>query len=98
VVALGSGNMQQMSQESVTQSVRCCGPVVPTLPHRTSFLLFGPLKQHLGGRQFHNNEELGMAACEWLRRQEHDFFRDGIFKLVPSWDKCVSVLGGYVEK
>jgi hypothetical protein len=55
-------------------------------------------QQHLGGRRFHNNEEVEMAVGERLRMQEPDFYRDGIFKLVPRWDKCISVLGDYVEK
>jgi hypothetical protein len=55
-------------------------------------------QQHLGGRRFHNNEEVEMAVGEWFRMQEPDFYRDGIFKLVPRWDKCTNVLGDYVEK
>jgi hypothetical protein len=27
-----------------------------------------------------------------------DFYIDGIFELVPRWDKCISVLGDYAEK
>jgi hypothetical protein len=26
------------------------------------------------------------------------FQHNRIFKLVPSWDKCINMLGGYVEK
>jgi hypothetical protein len=48
--------------------------------------------QHLGCRRFHNNEKVKMSIGEWLRMQEPDFYWDGIFKLVPGWDKCVSVL------
>jgi hypothetical protein len=55
-------------------------------------------QQQLGGRRFHNNEEVEMAVGEWLRMQEPDFYRDGIFKLVPRWDKCINVLRDYVEK
>jgi hypothetical protein len=62
------------------------------------FHLFGPLKQHLGGRLFHNNEEVEIAVDEWLRMQKPNFYRDGIFKLVPRWDKCINVLGDYIEK
>jgi hypothetical protein len=29
-------------------------------------LLFGPLNKHLKGHQFHSNEEVDMAVCEWL--------------------------------
>jgi hypothetical protein len=57
-----------------------------------------PLKQHSGGRRFHSNEEVQMAVREWLRVQEPDFYSDGVFKLVPRWDKCISVLGDHVNK
>jgi hypothetical protein len=59
--------------------------------------LFGPLKQHLGGRRFHNNEEVEMAVCQWLQKQEPDFNRDEIFKRLPRSDKFISILGDYVE-
>jgi hypothetical protein len=44
-----------------------------------------------------------MKKCNWLfvsglGMQEHDLYRNGIFKLVPRWDKCNNVLGDYVEK
>jgi hypothetical protein len=74
-----------------------CPPYSPDLA-LLDFHLFGPLKQHLGGRRFHNNEEVEMAVREWLWMQEHDLYRNGIFKLVPRWDKCINVLGDYVEK
>jgi hypothetical protein len=38
------------------------------------------------------------AVGEWVRMQEPDFYREGIFKLVPRWDKCISVLVEYVER
>jgi hypothetical protein len=47
----------------------------------------------LEGRRFHGNEEVEMAVREWLRMQEHYFFRVGTFKLVPRSDKCISLLG-----
>jgi hypothetical protein len=39
-----------------------------------------------------------MAVREWLQIQKPDFFRAGIFKLVPRWGKCIHVLGDCVEK
>ena len=39
-----------------------------------------------------------MAVREQLRMQKPNFYRDGIFKLVPRWDKHISVLGDYAEK
>jgi hypothetical protein len=52
----------------------------------------------LACRRFYSNEEAEMAVSEWLRMQEPDFYRDGLFKFVPRWDKRSDVLGDYVEK
>ena len=35
---------------------------------------------------------------QWIEQQSSLFFAAGIEKLVPRWDKCLNVLGGYVEK
>ena len=35
---------------------------------------------------------------QWIEQQPNSFFAAGIEKLVPRWDKCLAVLGGYVEK
>jgi hypothetical protein len=38
------------------------------------------MEQHrVGYRRFHSNEEVEMAVREWMRMQEPDFYRDGIF-------------------
>jgi hypothetical protein len=39
-----------------------------------------------------------IAASEWLGMRHPDLDIDGIFKIVPRWDKHISVLGDYVEK
>jgi hypothetical protein len=54
--------------------------------------------QQLGGRRFHNNQEVEMAVGEWLLMQEPDFYGDGMFNLVPRWDKCIIVLADCVGK
>jgi hypothetical protein len=38
------------------------------------------------------------AVGEWLGMQEPDFYRDGMFKRMQRWNKCINVLGDYVEK
>jgi len=43
-------------------------------------------------------EEVEMAVREWLRRQDRDLQRDGVFEYVPRWQKFVSVLSGHVGK
>lgn len=47
---------------------------------------------------FRNNKEVEMAARERLRRQDPDLYREGIFQLVPRWDKCINVRGECVVK
>ena len=59
-----------------------------------------PLSQNSkqGGHWFHKNEEVEMAVHELLQRQRTWFCRNGIFKLLPTRDKHISVLGDCVEK
>jgi hypothetical protein len=52
------------------------------------------LKTTLEGRRFTRNEDAEAAA----RTQDTDFYRQGFFKLVKRWDKCIDVGGDYVEK
>jgi hypothetical protein len=52
----------------------------------------------VGGRRFHNNEEVETAIRELLPQEAYNSYRDRIFKLVPKRDKCVNDLGVYVEK
>jgi len=40
------------------------------------------------------DHQVEMAIREWLRIQQSEFYRDGIFKLVPIWDMCDIVSGG----
>jgi hypothetical protein len=63
---------------------------VLTLSQLTSICL-EPLKQHLGGRPFHDNEEVEMAAnaeARFLLRQN----------VVPRQEKCIDVPGNRAEK
>jgi hypothetical protein len=40
-----------------------------------------------------------MVIRERSRKRESAFFRDGIFKVVPRWDRCIiNVLSDYAEK
>jgi hypothetical protein len=53
--------------------------------------LFGPLKQNWGGRRFYHNGEVNVVIYEWLRMKETYLCRDGIFKLVSDWQKCINI-------
>jgi len=47
----------------------------------SDYHLFGPLNEHLGGKRFHNNEEVVQDVQEWVHWQPKDFFLRGIHKL-----------------
>jgi hypothetical protein len=36
--------------------------------------MFGPLKEAMGRKKFHSDEEVQQAVHEWLRRQPQEFF------------------------
>jgi hypothetical protein len=55
--------------------------------------LFGPLKQHLDGKRFRNNEEVVQDIQEWLHSQPKDFFLSGIRKLPGRWRRCIANQG-----
>jgi len=46
---------------------------------------------------FHSNGAVEMTVREWLQIQQPEFYRDEIFKLMPTWDSCINVLGEYRE-
>jgi len=51
---------------------------------------FRPLKQHLGGHQFHSNNKFKMVAHKWLYMP--GFCCDKMFNLMQRWDKYLKVL------
>jgi hypothetical protein len=63
----------------------------------SDYRLFGTLKAHLGGKRFHNYEEVIQAVPEWLHSQPKDFFLNGIHKLLDRWRKCIAYQVDYVE-
>jgi hypothetical protein len=74
--------------------MRCVGVRCHTVrSHHATVYLFVTLKNHLAGRQLHNNKEMEMAVCERLRMQNPSFFCNRILKLAPRRDKCIGVLG-----
>jgi histone-lysine N-methyltransferase SETMAR len=62
------------------------------------FHLFGPLKNHFGGKCFADDEEVETVVQKWLRKQSKVLYGAGFDALVKRWDKCICVGGGYVEK
>jgi hypothetical protein len=64
----------------------------------SDFHLFGPLKNHLGGKGFPDDEEVETELWKWLRQPSKDFCAADLAALVKQWDKCINVGGGYVKK
>ena len=64
----------------------------------SDFHLFGPMKEHLRGQKFADDDEVMEAVQSWLKATLKSFFLEGIRKLVDRWTKCVAKQGDYVEK
>ena len=45
-----------------------------------------------------DDERIVATVSDWLRNQSKDFYAEGIRKFVHRREKCVTVLGEYVEK
>ena len=63
----------------------------------SDFHLFGPMKEHLRGQKFADDEVME-AVQSWLKATPKSFFLEGIRKLVDRWIKCVAKQGDYVKK
>jgi hypothetical protein len=50
------------------------------------------------GKRFVDDEEVETKVRKWLRQQLNDFRAAGFDILAKHWDKCINVVGGYVEK
>jgi len=57
------------------------------------FHLFGPLKEHLRGQKFEDDDEVMAAVQSLLKAMPKSFFLEGIRKLVDRWTKCVAKQG-----
>jgi len=76
-----------------------CGQRVWNLPKSTEewrfsmapsdFHLFWPMKEHLWGQKFADDDEVMEAVESWLKATPKSFFLEGIRKLVDRWTKCV---------
>ncbi|GBL74376.1 hypothetical protein AVEN_235344-1 [Araneus ventricosus] len=63
-----------------------------------TFHLFGPLKQHLGGKNFADEDDFQNEVLLWMRQQPKEFYAAGIGELIKRWSKCINIGGDYVEK
>ncbi|GFY15653.1 histone-lysine N-methyltransferase SETMAR [Trichonephila clavipes] len=63
----------------------------------SDFHLFPALKKNLAKRRFVSNTEVKQAVKRF-RMQSPEFLLEGFLKLIKWYDKCLNVLGTYVEK
>jgi transposase len=56
----------------------------------SDYHLFGSLKEHLGRKRFHSNEDVIQDVQNWLHWQPKDFFLSDICKLPDRWRKCIA--------
>ena len=62
----------------------------------SDFHLFGPMKEHLWGQKFADDEVME-AVQSWLKARPKSFFLEGIRKPEDRWTKCVEKQGEYVK-
>jgi hypothetical protein len=61
----------------------------------SNFHVFGPVKEALRGRIFSSDEEAIGAVQNWLKMQ---LLPPPQKKLVKRWNRCIEVVGNYIEK
>ncbi|GFO49319.1 histone-lysine N-methyltransferase SETMAR [Plakobranchus ocellatus] len=64
----------------------------------SDFHLFGPLKRHLGDKKFEDKDELISEVRDWFSKLDANFFTQGIYSLLPRWQKCIALHGDYIKK
>ncbi|GFR99457.1 histone-lysine N-methyltransferase SETMAR [Elysia marginata] len=68
-----------------------------TLPHPSyspdlapsDFYLFPKLKEHIKGKHFEDDDAVQEDVRRWFRGKPHEFFADGMRKLIWRWRACV---------
>ncbi len=60
--------------------------------------LFPALKDHLGGKRFSSEAELDTEISLFFSKIDPSFYHLRIEKLVSRYNKCLDLLGEYVEK
>jgi histone-lysine N-methyltransferase SETMAR len=60
--------------------------------------LFGPLKHHLSGKGFPDDDAVERAVRAWFQQQPKECYAAGFQGLARRWDKCLNLCGDDVEK
>jgi hypothetical protein len=77
----------------------CIGPsAVQSGPAPSDFSLFLPIKKHLAGTKFDNDDEVQEEVMTWFLVQAADFCDSWMQKLVPGLNKCLDIASDCVEK
>lgn len=64
----------------------------------SDYYLFPNLKKDLRGKRFSDDEELKAAINTHFEEKSEDYFLQGLEKLISRSNKCIEVLGNYIEK
>ncbi|CAH1961654.1 unnamed protein product [Acanthoscelides obtectus] len=83
--------IEEFRWETVTQP-----PYNPDVA-ASDFHLFPKLKEHLGGTQFQDDQEVQEAVLDFLRGQAVEFFDSGFKKWLYRQQKYIERNGDYVE-
>ncbi|GBN36125.1 hypothetical protein AVEN_151840-1 [Araneus ventricosus] len=70
----------------------------PRLSRNQTYHLFGPLKQHLGGKHFADDDDVQLEFLLWMSQQPKEFYAAEIGALIKRRDKCINIGGDYVKK
>ncbi|KAJ4428042.1 hypothetical protein ANN_24056 [Periplaneta americana] len=62
------------------------------------FVLFPRMKKPLRGRHFQNDDEVIFEVERFLNSQNADFYNQHLHQVIHRWEKCVALMGEYVEK
>jgi histone-lysine N-methyltransferase SETMAR len=64
----------------------------------SDFHLFDPLKHHISGERFPDDDAVERAVRACFQQQPKEFYVASFQELVERWDKCLNFCGDYVEK
>lgn len=64
----------------------------------SDYYLFSKLKSELRGKKFSSDNEIKSAVWEHFESKDENYFYTGIEMLIPRSNKCIRLLGDYIEK
>lgn len=64
----------------------------------SDYYLFPQLNGYLGGKRFTDEDSFKLEGETWLNEKEAKWYKEGLQKLLPRYQKCMDLDGDYVEK